>query len=72
VDASYPAEQYTRLYGVVDHYQIQKAKAVEPWLTAHPRVTRLLLPTYCPRANPIERAFGDGHDGCTRNHQRTR
>ena len=23
-----------------------------------------------PRANPIERAFGDGHDCCTRNHQR--
>lgn len=24
----------------------------------------------CPRANPIERAFGDVHDKCTRNHQR--
>jgi hypothetical protein len=31
-----------------------------------------LLPTYGPRANPMERAFGDVHDGCTRNHQRQR
>src|SRR2546423_4367765 len=28
-------------------------------------------PRYCPRANPIERAFGDVHDKCTRNHKRT-
>src|SRR5918992_806092 len=34
--------------------------------------TLLFFPTYCPRANPIERAFGDVHDCCTRNHQRTR
>jgi transposase len=32
----------------------------------------LWLPTYCPRANPIERAFGDVHDKCTRNHTRKR
>jgi transposase len=30
------------------------------------------LPTYCPHANPIERAFGDVHDKGTRNHQRNR
>jgi hypothetical protein len=30
------------------------------------------LPTDCPRANPIERAFGDVHDCCTRNHRRKR
>ena len=48
------------------------AKAVEQWLAEHPRVTRLFLPTYCPRANPIERACGDVHDLCTRNHTRTR
>jgi hypothetical protein len=41
-------------------------------LAAHPRVTPLLLPTYCPRANPMERAFGDVHDCCSRNHQRKR
>jgi hypothetical protein len=35
-------------------------------------VTQLFLPTSCPRANPIERAFGDVHDCCTRNHQRKR
>jgi hypothetical protein len=27
---------------------------------------------YCPRANPIERAFGDVHDQCTRNPTRKR
>ena len=37
-----------------------------------PRFEVLFLPTYCPKANPIERAFGDVHDQCTRNHQRTR
>ena len=61
-----------RLYVVVDNYKIHKAKAVEQWLATHPRVTLLFLPTYCPRANPIERAFGDVHDCCTRNHQRKR
>jgi hypothetical protein len=35
-------------------------------------VTLLFWPTYCPRANPIERAFGDVHDCCTRNHQHAR
>ncbi len=45
---------------------------MEPWLTAHARVTRLCLPTDCPRANPIERVDGEVHDGCTRNHRRTR
>jgi len=52
--------------------KIHKAKAVEQWLAAHPRVTLLFLPTYCPRANSIERAFGDVHDCCTRNHRRKR
>jgi hypothetical protein len=54
----------------VDHDKIHKAKAVEPWLATPPRVRRLFLPPYCPRANPMERAFGDGHDLCTRNQQR--
>jgi len=57
---------------VVDNYKIHKAKAVEQWLERHPRFTLLFLPTYCPRANPIERAFGDVHDKCTRNHTRKR
>jgi len=72
LEERYPAERYTWLYVVVDNYKIHKAKAVEQWLDAHPRVTLLFLPTYCPRANPIERAFGDVHDCCTRNHQRKR
>jgi putative transposase len=72
LEARYPTERYTRLSVVVDNYKIHKAKAVERWLAAHPQVTLLLLPTSCPRANPIERAFGDVHDCCTRNHQRKR
>jgi putative transposase len=72
LDARYPAERHTRLYVVVDNYKIHKAKEVERWLATHPRVTLLFLPTYCPRANPIERAFGDVHDCCTRNHRRKR
>jgi len=56
----------------IDNYRIHKAKAVEQWLATHPRFVLLWLPTYCPRANPIERAFGDVHDKCTRNHKRKR
>ena len=40
---SYPAERYTRVYVVVDNYKIHKAKAVEQWLAAHPRVTPALF-----------------------------
>jgi len=72
LDARYPADRYTQRYVVVAHYTIHQAKAVAQWLATHPRVTLLWLPTYCPRANPIARAFGDVHDGCTRNHQRKR
>jgi DDE superfamily endonuclease len=72
IEARYPAERYTRLYVVVDHDKIHKAKAVAQWLVTHPQFTLLFLPTYCPRANPIERAFGDVPDLCTRNHKRTR
>src|SRR6266511_3695884 len=72
LETSYPVERYTQVYVVVDNYKIHKAKAVEQWLAAHPRVQLLFLPTYCPRANPIERAFGDVHDCCTRNHRRKR
>src|SRR5262245_10232513 len=72
LDHTYPARQMTRIYVVVDNYCIHKVKAVEQWLVRHPRFELLWLPTYCPRANPIERAFGDVHDKCTRNHQRKR
>jgi hypothetical protein len=70
--AGYPADRYTRLYVVVDTYTIHHAKAIEQWLAAHPRLTLLWLPTYGPRANPIERAFGHVHDCCTHNHRRKR
>src|SRR5215471_14175220 len=64
--------RFDKVYVVVDNYGIHKAQAVERWLAGHPRFTLLFLPTYCPQANPLERAFGDVHDKCTRNHQRHR
>jgi putative transposase len=72
LDQTYPAARIDRIYLVVDNYIIHKAKAVNQWLAKHPRFELLWLPTYCPKANPIERAFGDVHDKCTRNHQRKR
>lgn len=62
--------QFRRIYVVVDNYKIHKAKAVVEWLARHPRFELLWLPTYCPEANPIERAFGDVPDKVTRNHTR--
>jgi transposase len=72
LELRYPACRYDRIYVVVDNYKIHKAQAVERWLAAHPRFELLWLPTYCPRANPIERIFGDTHDKVTRNHKRKR
>jgi transposase len=72
LDRTYPLPHFTRLYVVIDNYKIHKAQAVAQWLAAHPRFELLFLPTYCPQANPIERAFGDVHDKCTRNHKRKR
>ena len=72
LDRAYPAPKFARLSVVVDNSKIHYAGEVEKWLAAHPRFELLYLPTYCPRANPIERAFGDVHDKCTRNHTRKR
>jgi transposase len=70
LDRSYPAATYQRLYVVVDNFRIHKAKAVVQWLATHRRIELLYLPTYCPKANPIERVFWEVHDKCTRNHRR--
>jgi transposase len=72
LDRACPAQKFARIYVVVDNYRIHMAKAVQEWLGHHPRFELVFLPRYCPRANPIERAFGDVHDKCTRNHKRTR
>ena len=72
LDRTHPAPLFSRLTVVVDNAKIHHAKKVQQWLAAHPRFEVLYLPTYCPRANPIERAFGDVHDKCTRNHTRKR
>lgn len=70
LDGAYPSSRYQQLYVVVDNYRIHKAKAVAQWLAMHPRIELLYLPTYCPKANPIERVFWEVHDKCTRNHRR--
>ena len=72
LDRPYPLAHFSHLYVVVDNYKIHKAQSVEQWLAAHPRFELLFLPTYCPQASPIERAFGDVHDKCTRNPKRKR
>jgi transposase len=72
LQSRYPAQRYDQVYIVADNYCIHKTQAVQQWLVAHPRFQLLWLPTYCPRANPIERAFGDTHDKVTRNHKRKR
>jgi transposase len=71
IDCACPAGKCARIYVVVDNYRIHTAQAVVEWLAQHPRFEVVFLPSYCPRANPIERAFGDVHDKCTRNHKRT-
>ena len=71
IDRACPAPKFSKVYIVVDNYRIHTAKAVVEWLAQHPRLELVWLPSYCPRANPIERAFGDVHDKCTRNHKRT-
>jgi hypothetical protein len=70
--ARYPAARSMRREVVADHAKRPQAKAVEPWLAAHPRVTRRVWPPSGPRANPMARAVGDVHDGCTRTPQRKR
>lgn len=72
LDRTHPAPLFSHLTVVVDNAKIHHAEKVQQWLAAHPRFELLYLPTYCPRANPIERAFGDVHDKCTRNHTRKR
>jgi transposase len=72
LDRTYPARTCFHLQVVVDNAKIHQAAAVTKWLAAHPRFELLYLPTYCPQANPIERAFGDVHDKCTRNQTRKR
>ena len=72
LEQTHPAPLFSHLTVVVDNAKMHHAAKVEQWLAAHPRFELLYLPTYCPRANPIERAFGDVHDKCTRNHTRKR
>lgn len=67
-----PPKRFGQIYVVADNYKIHTAKVVNEWLKEHPRFEMVWLPRYCPKANPIERAFGDVHDKCTCNHKRKR
>jgi hypothetical protein len=72
LDRTHSARTFFHLQVVVDNAKIHQAAAVRKWLAAHPRFELLYLLPYCPQAHPIERAFGDVHDKCTRNHTRKR
>jgi len=72
LDRTHPASLFTHLTVVADNAKIHQAEKVTTWLAAPPRFELLSLPTYCPRANPIERAFGEVHDKCTHNPTRKR
>jgi transposase len=72
LDRTYPAAHFSSLSVVVANPKIHQAAEVDKGLAAPPRFKVRFLPTYCPKANPIERAFGDVHDTCTRNHTRRR
>jgi len=67
-----PAAAFTRLTVVADTAQSHHAGAVEKWRAAPPRVALLSLPASWPRANPLGRGFGDGHDKGTRTRLRRR
>jgi transposase len=68
LDRLYSGAGFRRVYVVADNYSIHTAGDVCRWLARHPRFVLLWLPRYCPKANPIERVFGDLHDQITRNH----
>src|SRR5262249_812945 len=61
-----------KLDGVGDKDKLHQAKAVDRWLGEHSRFELVWLPGDCPKANPIERVFGDVHDRCARHHPRRR
>jgi transposase len=72
LDRTHPAPLFPHLTVVVDNAKLHKTKKVQQWLATPPRLEVLYLPTYCPDTNLIERAFGDVHHKCTRNHTRKR
>jgi hypothetical protein len=61
-----------RISVVVDNDGMQKVQAVAQWLVSPPRLSWRWLPTDWPRANPLERAYGEGPEKCTRHHPRQR
>ena len=72
LDTTYPAPQLrVSMSSWITTVFIKPKPSSSGW-PSHPRFALLWLPTYCPRANPIERVFGDVHDKCTRNHKRKR
>jgi len=69
LDWSNPTPWITRLSVVVDNPWVHKTKTIEQWLASHPCFALLWLPTYCPRANLLERVCEDVYDKYPRNHK---
>jgi len=72
LEQTYAAPARTRLAVVVANYRLQQATAVAQGLARHPCWALRWVPTSGPRAHPIARGVGDGHDTGTRNHTRQR
>jgi transposase len=72
LDQASPVVPFPPLSVGVDNSKLPYAEALEKGLAAPPRVKVRFLPPYGPKANPLERAFGDVHEKWTRNHTRKR
>ena len=71
IDRACPTQKFARVYVVVDNYRIHTAKARGRVAGSTPAL-ELMSCRVTARGRSVERAFGDGHDKCTRNHKRTR
>jgi hypothetical protein len=59
IERAFPASVVSRIDVVADNYKTHKTPEAKSWLESHQRIELLWLPTYRPRANPVERVFGD-------------
>ena len=67
LERAYPKAK--RLVLIVDNYAVHKSRAVNAWLSEHPKVELLFQPAYHPWVNRIERLWKAMHDTVTRNHR---
>jgi transposase len=67
LERAYPKAK--RLVLVLDNYAVHKSRAVNDWLSKHPKFQLLFQPAYHPWVNRIERLWKAMHDTVTRNHR---